>query len=63
MLLDTDVLIWYMRGDGNARDLVEGLPNITLSAVTQPGKSGTKKVGETSFFEFFDHFVQDFPGK
>nr|VFK22501.1 MAG: hypothetical protein BECKMB1821G_GA0114241_100245 [Candidatus Kentron sp. MB] len=30
MLLDTDVLIWYMRGDGNARDLIEGLPNITL---------------------------------
>nr|VFK80153.1 MAG: hypothetical protein BECKSD772D_GA0070982_108813 [Candidatus Kentron sp. SD] len=25
---------WYMRGDENARDLVEGLPNITLSAVT-----------------------------
>nr|VFK50633.1 MAG: hypothetical protein BECKTC1821D_GA0114238_11155 [Candidatus Kentron sp. TC] len=34
MLLDTDLLIWYMRGDENARDLVEGLPNITLSAVT-----------------------------
>nr|VFJ69307.1 MAG: hypothetical protein BECKDK2373C_GA0170839_12134 [Candidatus Kentron sp. DK] len=34
MLLDTDVLIWYMRGDENARDLVDGLSDVTLSAVT-----------------------------
>ena len=32
----------------------------------QPGKSGTKKVGEISFpdiLEFSDRFAQDFPGK
>ena len=34
MLPDTDVLIWYMRGDGNARDLIKGLSDITLSVVT-----------------------------
>nr|VFJ66720.1 MAG: hypothetical protein BECKDK2373B_GA0170837_11773 [Candidatus Kentron sp. DK] len=34
MLLDTDVLIWYMRGDENARGLVDGLSDVTLSAVT-----------------------------
>ena len=35
MLIDTDVLIWYMRGHPGARDRIESLPSIILSAVTQ----------------------------
>ena len=35
MLIDTDVLIWYMRGHSGARDRIESLPSIILSAVTQ----------------------------
>lgn len=35
MLIDTDVLIWYMRGHAIARECIESLPpNIILSAVT-----------------------------
>ncbi|WPL16820.1 putative ribonuclease VapC19 [Thiorhodovibrio winogradskyi] len=36
MLIDTDVLIWYMRGDPTAYQRIEALqPKIQLSAVTQ----------------------------
>lgn len=35
MLIDTDVLIWYMRGHPGARDRIESLSTIILSAVTQ----------------------------
>ncbi|BCU06029.1 hypothetical protein Atep_07060 [Allochromatium tepidum] len=30
MLIDTDVLIWYMRGHAGAYDKIENLPDITL---------------------------------
>jgi len=33
-LLDTDVLIWYLRGDPKAYALIHALPRICLSVVT-----------------------------
>jgi predicted nucleic acid-binding protein len=34
MLVDTDVVIWYMRGDKAARELLDGRPGFSISAVT-----------------------------
>lgn len=34
MLVDTDVVIWYMRGDPGARRLIETRPGFSISAVT-----------------------------
>lgn len=34
MLVDTDVLIWYMRGNTKARRIIEGLDRILISVVT-----------------------------
>ncbi len=34
MLIDTDVLIWYLRGNEKARDVVENSPGFSLSVVT-----------------------------
>lgn len=34
MLIDTDVLIWYLRGNERAREVIEGLPSFSISAIT-----------------------------
>jgi predicted nucleic acid-binding protein len=34
MLVDTDVLIWYLRGDDSARQAIEALDSFCISAVT-----------------------------
>ena len=34
MLVDTDVLIWYMRGNKRARRVVDALPPFSISVVT-----------------------------
>ncbi|MCP4429230.1 MAG: type II toxin-antitoxin system VapC family toxin [Chloroflexi bacterium] len=34
MLIDTDVIIWYMRGNDNARDYFNSNPHFRISAVT-----------------------------
>ena len=34
MLLDTDVIIWYLRGNQNAYDLIHSLNAFAISAVT-----------------------------
>ena len=34
VLVDTDVLIWYMRGNENAYHTIEGLETFSISAVT-----------------------------
>ncbi|NQV40746.1 MAG: type II toxin-antitoxin system VapC family toxin [Candidatus Marinimicrobia bacterium] len=34
MLIDTNVLIWYLRGNERSRDVVENLPGFSLSVVT-----------------------------
>lgn len=34
MLVDTDVLIWYMRGEPKAFDVIEGLSGFEISVVT-----------------------------
>ena len=34
MLVDTDVLIWYMRGNARARAVIEGLRSFSISVVT-----------------------------
>ena len=34
MLVDTDVLIWYMRGNDGARRVIEALPSFSISVVT-----------------------------
>lgn len=34
MLVDTDVLIWYMRGNAKARAVIEGLLSFSVSVVT-----------------------------
>ena len=34
MLIDTDVIIWYMRGNENARKTLEKLTGFTISVVT-----------------------------
>jgi len=34
MLIDTDVLIWYLRGDERAREAIESLPSFSISVVT-----------------------------
>ncbi|MEA3285933.1 MAG: type II toxin-antitoxin system VapC family toxin [Candidatus Marinimicrobia bacterium] len=34
MLVDTDVLIWYLRGNGKAREIIDGLPSLSISVVT-----------------------------
>ena len=34
MLVDTDVLIWLLRGKGSARAAVEACPSVEISAVT-----------------------------
>lgn len=34
MLVDTDVLIWYLRGHEGAARFLDGLPELSLSAVT-----------------------------
>jgi predicted nucleic acid-binding protein len=52
MLVDTDVLIWYMRGHTGAYDTIENLPDITLSAVTQMElMQGMRNKGEMLAFE------------
>jgi predicted nucleic acid-binding protein len=33
-LLDSDVPIWYLRGDPHAKDLIHGLDRFSISAVT-----------------------------
>lgn len=33
-LLDTDILIWYLRGNQNAYDLIHSIGEFTISAVT-----------------------------
>ena len=33
-LLDTDVLIWYLRGNQKAYELIDSLDNFTISSVT-----------------------------
>jgi len=33
-MVDTDVLVWYMRGHGHARKVVDDLGNFVISAVT-----------------------------
>lgn len=34
MLVDTDVLIWYLKGNDKARQEIEGLPGFFISVVT-----------------------------
>lgn len=34
MLVDTDVLIWYLRGNNRARHAIEALPSFFISVVT-----------------------------
>ncbi len=34
MLVDTDVLVWYLRGDERARAVIERLPSFAVSVVT-----------------------------
>lgn len=34
MFIDTDVLIWYMRGNKNALNLINSLPEFSISVVT-----------------------------
>ncbi|MBN2415395.1 type II toxin-antitoxin system VapC family toxin [bacterium] len=34
MILDTDVLIWYMRGNKKAYELIENLPSFFISVIT-----------------------------
>ncbi len=34
MLIDTDVIIWYLRNDKKAVSFVDGLPSFDISAVT-----------------------------
>ena len=34
MLVDTDVLIWYLRGNEKARETIDGLPSFSISVVT-----------------------------
>lgn len=34
MLIDTDVLIWYLRGDERAREAIESYPSFSVSVVT-----------------------------
>lgn len=33
-LIDTDILIWYLRGNQNAYDLIHGMGEFAISAVT-----------------------------
>lgn len=34
MLVDTDVLIWYLRGNEMARDAIDALPAFSISVIT-----------------------------
>jgi predicted nucleic acid-binding protein len=34
MLVDSDVIIWYMRGNIIARNILDNLDNLTISAIT-----------------------------
>ncbi len=34
MLIDTDVIIWYMRGDEKAREFIEGNIEFCVSVIT-----------------------------
>ena len=34
MLVDTDVLVWYLRGNGKARRVIENLESFSISVVT-----------------------------
>ena len=34
MLIDTDVIIWYMRGNANARDYLDAHPRFRISVIT-----------------------------
>jgi len=34
MIVDTDVLIWYMRGNEKAYDLIENMPSFFISVIT-----------------------------
>jgi predicted nucleic acid-binding protein len=34
MLIDTDVLVWYLRGNHHAYDVIEGQPGFSLSVIT-----------------------------
>ena len=34
MIVDTDVLIWYMKGNNKARDIIEGSEGFRISVIT-----------------------------
>ncbi len=34
MLIDTDVLIWYLRGNQKAKNFIENLPSFSISVIT-----------------------------
>ena len=34
MLFDTDILIWHLRGNSQAEDLIENVPSKAISAIT-----------------------------
>ncbi|GJM40700.1 MAG: ribonuclease VapC [Ardenticatenaceae bacterium] len=34
MLIDTDVIIWYMRGSEKAKEMIEAYPRFSISVVT-----------------------------
>ena len=34
MLVDTDVLIWYLRGNDKAKEIIDGLPSFSISVIT-----------------------------
>lgn len=47
MLVDTDVLIWNLRGNAAAADLLDNLPDLTISAVSwMELVQGTRNSGE-----------------
>ena len=51
MLIDTDVLIWLFRGRASARDAIEQLDSIQLSAITYMEMvQGMRNKGELRLF-------------
>lgn len=61
MLIDTDVLIWYLRGNKKAREVLDNLKEFSISCVTYMEiVQGLRNQNELKLWKFYmkEHFIR-----